>query len=87
MKFARRLLDANKDRTKFDNWLNTYKRKHRLLIIVSLLSVLGVMVLGVLLLSGALHMSRFVLTLFIILFLSGVLAGTIMLVDDERLVK
>ena len=87
LKFAKRLLNVPKDKTKFDNWLKINKAKHRLLLLISLTSSLGIIVLGVLVLNGTLFLSKLLLTIFMILFLSGITAGTRMLIDYERLVK
>lgn len=87
LKFAKRLFNVYKDRTKLDNWLKISKPRHRLLLLISLASSLGIIGLGVLVLSGTLFMSKFLLTIFVILFLSGIIAGTLMLIDYQRLVK
>jgi hypothetical protein len=74
LKFANRLRNVYKDKAKIDNWLKTHKTKHRLLLLISLASSLGVLILGALILSGAFLMTKFLLTVLVILFLSGIIS-------------
>jgi len=87
LKFAKRLHNAYKDQERIGVWLKTHKTKQRLLLLICLGSSLGILVLGILTLSGLLLISKTVLTIFAILLLMGIISGTLLLIDYERLVK
>jgi uncharacterized membrane protein YbaN (DUF454 family) len=87
LKFAKRLLNVYNDKKTLDNWLKTHKTKHRLLLLISLSSSLGTLILGAFILSGALLMTKLSLTILVVLLLSGIISGTLMLIDYQRLAK
>lgn len=87
LRFAKRLLNAYNDQEKLDKWRKTHKTKHRLLLLIALTSSLGTLILGVLILSGTVLITKLILTTLLILFLLGIVSGTLMLIDYQRLVK
>lgn len=86
-RFAKRLRNAYNDKEKIDSWLKTHKNKQRLLLLTSLISTLGILVLGALTLSGILIVSKILLLVFAILFLLGIISGILILIDYEKLAK
>ena len=87
LRFTKRLLSAYRDREKIDAWLKTHGNKQRLLLLISLVSILGILFLGVLILNGIVFMSKILLILFIVLLLLGIISGALILIDLENLAK
>ncbi len=87
LKFGRRLRNVSQNREKLDNWLVTHQRKQRVLLIVSAMSILSTLALCLLMLSGILFPSKPILIVIGTLILVSIIAGTLVLIDLERLAK
>lgn len=87
LEFARRLRMAYKDKSKINPWIQAHRTKHRVLSLLCLLSILGIFFLGGLILSGVLQVSTLILIVFGSFILLGIVCGTLLLLDLEKLAK
>ena len=86
LRFAKRLLSAYKDENRIENWRKN-KNKHKLLLLMALVSILGILFLSLLILTGILSMSNIVLMIYVVLILSCLISGILILADLEKLAK
>jgi uncharacterized membrane protein YbaN (DUF454 family) len=86
LRFAKRLFSVHKDENRFENWRKN-KNKHRLLALMVLVSIIGILLLSLLILVGALSMSNILLTIFVVLILSCLISGILILVELEKITK
>lgn len=87
LRFAKRLRNAYKDKENIIAWQKAHKSRQRLLLLVSLISVSGLIILGGLILIGILVVSMNSLVIFATLIIVGLISGILLLRDLEKLVK
>jgi len=85
LRFGKRLLGAYKDKEKINNWLKSYGNKHKLLVTIALVSILGILVIAVLVFSGIMVMSKLFLILLVVFILLAIISGALILIDVEKL--
>ena len=86
-RFSNRLRSAYREKEKIENWTRSYRRNQTLLLRIALISILGALVLGLLLLSGKLFPSTLIVIIFGVLLLLAIMSGTLILIELKRLTR
>ena len=87
LRFAKRLATARRDKEKTRNWFRSRGSRQTWIVIVALLSLLGMVVLGLLVFGSILPPSKTILVLFGFLALTSLGSGALLLRDIENFAK
>jgi CBS domain containing-hemolysin-like protein len=87
LRFSSRLRNAYRDSEKIENWLKTHRRNQTLRLWIALISILGILVLGLSVLSGVLFPSKLLIFVVGILIVLLIISGTLILIDLNKLAK
>jgi uncharacterized membrane protein SpoIIM required for sporulation len=87
LRFADRLSNAYKDKKKLEYWASHNQKKRRLLLLIALVSILGIVVLWLLTITGVIIPSIVTLMIFGTLVVIVIMTGFLLLKDVEKLVK
>lgn len=88
LRFAKRLFNGYSDNKKMENWNKTKNQvKQRIFMLVILISILGILLLSLLITTGAIAISMFSMIIYATLIVSCLLSGVILLIDLEKFAK